>query len=83
MRCTTHVVPPICCLAYSNAASVEGRSASWSVIVTAALAIIGLLVVLPLLVILKEAFAGGVKVWLATIGGLVGFLIHLLLKVNP
>jgi len=33
----------------------------------AALMIVGLLVVLPLLVVLKEAFAGGVRVWLASV----------------
>ena len=33
----------------------------------AALAIMGLLIVLPLLVVLKEAFAGGVKLWLASV----------------
>ncbi len=33
----------------------------------AALAIMGLLVVMPLLVVLKEAFAGGVKLWLASV----------------
>jgi len=33
----------------------------------AALAIMGLLIVMPLLVVLKEAFAGGVKLWLASV----------------
>ena len=33
----------------------------------AALAIMGLLVVMPLLVVLREAFAGGVKLWLASV----------------
>ncbi len=33
----------------------------------AALAIMGLLIVLPLLVVLKEAFAGGVRLWLASV----------------
>ncbi len=32
-----------------------------------ALSIMGLLIVLPLLVVLKEAFAGGVKLWLASV----------------
>jgi len=38
------------------------------VLSAAALGIVGVLIVLPLLVVLKEALAGGVKLWLASVG---------------
>jgi sulfate transport system permease protein len=45
------------------------ESGFWGNIVlsTVALLIVGSFIVLPLLVVLKEAFAGGVKVWLASV----------------
>ena len=46
-------------------ASASTRSGFWGnfVLCATALAILGVLIVLPLLVVLKEAFAGGVRVW--------------------